>query len=1595
MEKYSTGIAAAVTYMMTSILLSMSTMAQNAIDYQSIPPFTSSNNTPPMVMLSMSSDHQLFFKAYNDFYDIDGDGIADLTYSKNIKYMGYFESQTCYKYSNNVFEPDTPATDDYYCNQGASDQWSGNFLNWVSMTRIDVVRKILYGGFRSVDSSTSTVLERSHLPNDAHSFAKYYNGTDLGKLTPFGSLKVGKNAVDSGITFCNTTVDTTIGVRSHESKADPLIRAAKGNHSFWPAGERWQCLYRDELPDSGVPSINSDRGALQSIGIYASHDAPSTFNEKMSDYVARVKVCTGKSNLGREGCMAYPDGNSKPIGILQKYGQNGEILFGLMTGSYKKNKSGGVLRKNIGSIGDEINVSTNGSIKKMSTSGGIIRALNSLRLANWFYQPSEDESTERVGTYDYDGCPWGLTYYNDGRCTNWGNPFAEILLETYRYFSGQEPTPSYVADDSFVSPDLGVIKWQKAVKEDNHCSNLNVLAFNSSTISYDGDNVDPSDIGASFVDLNRLTSELGRQEGISGGNYFVGKTYGFFNDELCTAKRVTSLASVRGTCPDAPRLNGSYYSSGLAYYAKNNDINSEVDGEQTVNTFGFSLAPSIPKIEIPQINNKNKKITIFPACRNNNLNGNCAIVDFKVIEAHNDDDKDGTFTGLMYVTWEDSEQGGDFDQDLNGIIAYELTQTRLVVKSRVLKKSTDAKMGFGFIIDGVGSSVKLNGADQFSGTGNGYHVLTGINGFSGGDCNNCTIDFRWNSKEFTLDQGKASFLEQPLFYAAKYGGFTDKNDNGIPDLQDEWDTKDNYTGAPTPDGIPDNYHNVNNPQYLELQFDRALAEILDSAASGTGSSVVTNASDGVGLYLQSLFYPSLSYKGNDLSWVSTLNGMFMDQYNRVREDSDQNGRLTLADNIIDVEFEPETKTMMAQRYIANEDGSRGGKKGSLIALHDLKPVWSAHKQLANITDPTKQRTYVQAATTQRHILTAIDNDADGLITSNAAVVPFTADNFSGDNYYLVGKNSDHAEQVVNYIRGEDRLGFRSRKADLLDNVDGDEKWLLGDIANASPVIVGPPKVGYDVEFSDTTYRAYRKHYRNRRTMVYAAANDGMLHAFNAGYFNNDEISYATDKHPLGSELWAYVPYNLLPHLRWLTEYNYPHVAYIDGKVQTFDVNIFADDNDHPGGWGTILVAGMRFGGGLITTEDKNGNKRVMRSAYVVLDVTNPESPPRLIAEITNPALGYTTGNVDVVKVRSPNAQTGQYDGGVNNWYLTFGSGPKGADQAASYTAQKNAVSDQTAKVFLYDFKAGTLMTIDTGVADSFVGGVTVTDWNRDFTDDAIYYGLVSGRMDAPDGQLRRLNLSPLGSKITASDSVMLSGTGQAFSAAPYTRIDSDYNYWVFAGTGRFFHDADGTYADQNSFYGLKEKVGANGNITGDAIDAKKLIDVSNIQTYSNGQVLTYDGKQVFLQGSEAVETNDDVTGVVADTSGWRLDFSNGSARNIGQASQYSTSLLFTVFTPSDDICSGDVGSTRLYQREFFNGLSPAHSAITEKDKTVGDDDDMGEAIPEAIELGDNYYEQPDEEGLTQSNEGELQEIDLGDQQLKDRRESWRELNKDW
>ena len=60
--------------------------------------------------------------------------------------------------------------------------------------------------------------------------------------------------------------------------------------------------------------------------------------------------------------------------------------------------------------------------------------------------------------------------------------------------------------------------------------------------------------------------------------------------------------------------------------------------------------------------------------------------------------------------------------------------------------------------------------------------------------------------------------------------------------------------------------------------------------------------------------------------------------------------------------------------------------------------------------------------------------------------------------------------------------------------------------------------------------------------------------------------------------------NLLPHLYWLTNPEYQHVYYVDLKPKVFDARIFNSSSIHPNGWGTVLVVGMRLGGGKIGTD---------------------------------------------------------------------------------------------------------------------------------------------------------------------------------------------------------------------------------------------------------------------------------------------------------------------------------------------------------------------------------------------------------------------------
>src|SRR6202012_4779988 len=143
---------------------------------------------------------------------------------------------------------------------------------------------------------------------------------------------------------------------------------------------------------------------------------------------------------GTENCKQYPDDSKasnpyKPIGLLKKYGETGNIKVGLVTPSFDHNASGGVLRAalpdpgiNDGDfIANEINAAdgtfvVNGPDGKPAD--GIIKTINALRIYGYKY-----ESGDNYG--DTNGCPYQMTGIStggasgtlvaEGSCSSWGN----------------------------------------------------------------------------------------------------------------------------------------------------------------------------------------------------------------------------------------------------------------------------------------------------------------------------------------------------------------------------------------------------------------------------------------------------------------------------------------------------------------------------------------------------------------------------------------------------------------------------------------------------------------------------------------------------------------------------------------------------------------------------------------------------------------------------------------------------------------------------------------------------------------------------------------------------------------------------------------------------------------------------------------------------------------------------------------------------------------------------------------------------------------------------------------------------------------------
>jgi type IV pilus assembly protein PilY1 len=1543
-------------------------------------PHLAGESIPPYVMITASKDQQLFKKAYDDYSDLDGDGALDTTYKHSIDYYGYFDAYKCYNYSdsNRRFEPVSVNTSKYCVGN-----WSGNFLNWSSMTRIDALRKVLFGGLRSPtrsgtggdadglsdgDTVDSTVLERTYLPHEAHAFTKYYDGSDLSQLTPFtgfnqtvkgisisssdGStdtavntnqhrVRVGtavafevgdvaelridatsfirgrvdqvgdsnanrwielrsisainidgtassggewnvQNISRRGITICNTTNGDTSGIQalSNTNTNLPRMKIARGNYSLWNASERWQCTWNQERG-----AANGNNFAASGIPAYPNNPSRDAWGldetgkgavSGQGSYFVRSQVCVD-GLLGKERCKQYPNGKFKPVGLLQVFGETDRIRFGLLTGSYRNNLSGGVLRKNVGRIDNEINL-FNGTFYDLPTAGvgnspspgdpsydlsggSIIKTLSLIKMTGYEYGN---------GTYfagpSGDNCSYQRELNQNGACMSWGNPISEMYYEVLRYFGGQT-TATAAYNSNTAEPIDGVVKatWPTSagavLSKRNYCAPLNALVINAATNTNEKNT---SEEGSTAQDLSfmtgspgtgvALTNKLGTQLGLS-GNYYMGSRSGDaatsagFNS--CTGKTLTGLGNVYGLCPEGPTYGGSYHISGLALHAHTNQIRATVPNESgaawspgasaaklkrpplKMDTYAVSLSSGVPRIPIKFAADTEPRAILQPSYRlvTSTIMGG-ALVDSRILFQKEEANRS---TGRMFVSFEDSEGGGDYDMDVWGIITYDLVRSftgavSLTVTTDAVYQATGNPQGFGYIIAGTDRD--------------GQHFHSGIHGFtytdatpgmavtgdagrinSTGGCSGCEVGDGPSTASYNLSTVPlAKTLEEPLYYTAIAGGFEDSNKNGKPDMvpasgtqpaRPEWDRRNNSTGADTPDGIPDNYFKVSNPLGLEVGLERTFQLISEQTSLSAVSSSSTRVKAGNRIY---------EAKFNSGDWSGEL-----------------------------------------ESRVTNANGQLGAVE------------WTASSGLAtNSLNPDSRKIFTVAQDTK-------------------VGIPFRWSSVTPVQKAIL----DRLPSGVVDSRGEERLEYLRGSGAKEGLASGDFRarlqTKLGDIVDSNPLFVGRPSAG----FADVSYGVFAR--TARTPMIYVGANDGMLHGFDATN---------------GTEKMAFIPSQMFRNLSELTSQDYKHKFFVNGQLAQQDVKIGAD-------WKTYLVGGLGKGG----------------QGVFALDVTNPStfsegSAANIVKwEFTDQddaELGYVYAEPVIRKM--PNGK----------WAALISSGYNATEPDG------NASTTGKAHLFVLFLEGPTgsnktwvegtdYVKIPMGAVDlampNGLGGIGTWDTEGDGVVDYAYAGDLKGNM----WRVKFAGTTPTG--WTTSSNVLqffiaqAGGLAQPITAAPLITQGPGYTgALVVFGTGKLLEKKDINVTTTtnpyvpNSFYGVLDRFSASQT----TVPIGKLVKQQILDSETaSGTVFslltsfipnyTSSDRANPRFGSQPLATGP--TSLSQPEMGWRLNLPNSS--NTGERSFYSpvqsgSLVVFSNAIPSAIPCDGG-GSEARYALDIFTG----------------------------------------------------------------------------
>lgn len=754
---------------------------------------------------------------------------------------------------------------------------------------------------------------------------------------------------------------------------------------------------------------------------------------------------------------------------------------------------------------------------------------------------------------------------------------------------------------------------------------------------------------------------------------------------------------------------------------------------------------------------------------------------------------------------------------------------------------------------------------------------------------------------------------------------------------------------------------------LEGKILQMLLDIIKRAAAGTAASVLASG-EGQGANLaQAVFYPraqKIQLGGifdREIDWIGRLVNYwyYVDPLfanSNIREDTTQetpDRKLNLVnDYIATLYYDSTAEQTKASRCIdTNGDGGCDDTSPATVTLENLKNLWEAGVELWKRDLSTSPRTIKT--------------------TTGSGLIDFSTTNASALRDYLQAADDTEASNIIRYIHGEDidinaTMGHRSRTVKVDLNGDGDvtdtgetteHVWKLGDILNSTPKISSWMALNnYDTKYHDSSYSAFlNSSTYTSRGMVFAGANDGMLHAIKLGDLGLPDSSHEAgcsfgsgDKAcltgtDLGKEVWAFIPKNVLPYLKYIADPGYCHLYSVDLSPYIFDASIgdsgcsassYADCSKYDASgnpitsrWKTILIGGMRFGGACrnlgSTCIDcvKTPKDGLGYSSYFALDITDQNSPT-LLWEFSRPAdqdLGFTTTGPAVVRIGSDTTKNGK-------WFVVFGSGPTGPTTGASSTEyQFLGRSDQELKLFIFDLKegpSGGVTVKTTGKSNAFAGSMlnATHDTDTDYQDDVLYIPYV--QKDATVGTwtkggvlrlLTRENSDPSAWEL----STVIDNIGPVTSAVARLQHQKKGQLWLYFGSGRYYFrrqtgDVDDP-DDQRILYGIKEPCfstsgfAATCSSLGSLSNATDVTDANSLDPDTiNGWYINLDlsGSYIYSEGGTYVKRNYKAERVITDP------FSTTSGL-----------VFYTTYKPYNDVCALG-GKTFIWAVKYNTGGEP-------------------------------------------------------------------------